>query len=129
MKFQEHILWDVINTLETKVIYNYTNKGKGQGVWFGQFYQFYCSSRWFLMGSPNHTFTFQSKLSSIRLQLVQIFRIGIYCFWKTTQRIGFLVSFECETRTRIILIYFVKSKRKVLHKSKELLNISFYMCY
>jgi hypothetical protein len=25
-------------------------------------------------------------------------------FWKITQRIGFLVSFESETRTRIILI-------------------------
>jgi hypothetical protein len=23
---------------ETKVIYNYTNKGEGQGIWFGQFY-------------------------------------------------------------------------------------------
>jgi len=38
MKFQGHILWDVINTHETKVIYNYTNKGKGHGIRFGQFY-------------------------------------------------------------------------------------------
>ncbi len=38
MKFQGHILWDVMDKHETKVIYNYTNKGEGQGIWFGQFY-------------------------------------------------------------------------------------------
>jgi hypothetical protein len=32
MKFQGHILWDVMDTHETKVIYNYRNKGEGQGI-------------------------------------------------------------------------------------------------
>jgi hypothetical protein len=86
------------------------------------------------MGLPNHTFTFQSKLSIIRLQQGLSFRIGIQIGIvvfkkKTTQTIGFLVSFECEIRTRIIQIYFVKSKLKVFHKSKESFNTSFYMCY
>jgi hypothetical protein len=60
-------------------------------------------------GVTHRTFTFQSKLSNIKLQLGLIFRIGI--------------------RTRIIVIYFVKPKLKVFHKSKESLNTSFYICY
>jgi hypothetical protein len=32
----------------------------------------------------------------------------------------------CETKTTIILIYFLEPKPKVFHKSKELPNISYY---
>ncbi len=44
-------------------------------------------------------------------------------FWKTKPRIGFLVPFTCGIKT----ILFLESKLEVLHKSKELVKIGFYL--
>jgi hypothetical protein len=59
METSSHIIWHAIDKHERKIIYNYEKfKEKGPRILFGHFLSFDFPLKWFLVGPPNHTFTF-----------------------------------------------------------------------